>query len=71
MASQKLTTKEKINKLNDENVKLEKEIERIRIESECRLEKAEEDKEKLMKEIKRLQSQEEAEVRLASFYHTY
>lgn len=37
-------------------------MERVRIESECRLEEAQEEKDTLRKEIKRLQDQEEAEV---------
>lgn len=51
-------------KLSERNASLEKDIERVRIESECRLEEAQEDKEALHKEIKRLQDQEEAEVNI-------
>lgn len=51
-------------KLSERNASLEKDIERVRIESECRLEEAQEDKEALNKEIKRLQDQEEAEVNI-------
>lgn len=41
-------------KLFERNVSLEKDIERVRIESECRLEEVQEDKEAFYKEIKRL-----------------
>lgn len=62
LASHKAANKEKIVKLTERNSNLEKDIERVRIESECRLEEAQEDKDALHKEIKRLQDQEEAEV---------
>ena len=54
--------KERMQKLTERNSKLEKDVEKIRIESECRLEEAQEEKDKLMKEVSRLQSQEEIEV---------
>jgi uncharacterized protein YicC (UPF0701 family) len=54
--------KEKLDKMSEKNDKLSKQLERTRIESECRLEEATDDKSKLVKEIKRLQSHEEVEV---------
>ena len=54
--------KERMQKLTERNSKLEKDVEKIRIESECRLKEAQEEKDKLMKEVSRLQSQEEIEV---------
>lgn len=47
----------------EKNEKLTKQLERTRIETECRLEEANDDKDKLVKEIKRLKGHEEVEVR--------
>jgi len=60
----KTSSKDKIQKLTKKNSRFEKELDRLRIESECRLEEAQEDKDKLVKEIKRLQGHEEFEVSL-------
>jgi hypothetical protein len=64
LASYKVSSKEKIQKFTELNASLEKDMERVRIESECRLEEAQEEKDTLRKEIKRLQDQEEAEVNI-------
>lgn len=59
----KKTMKEKLDKMVEKNEKLTKQLERTRIETECRLEEANDDKDKLVKEIKRLKGHEEVEVR--------